>query len=219
LIDWCRHVLTPDTDFLDIGAHAGTYALSLAPHCRRVFAFEAQRMTFYQLCGGIAINHYRNVFPHHCALGEQPDMATLNITSPDGGGSTLDTQIPSKQQQKILGQELCHVKTLDSFVLYPTSIEAAVAQNVSAVVDLAASGGSARVGLIKIDVEGHELAVLRGARETIAKNGHPPILFEAWADPWYEAQKQELLQFIIKELKYSSIKQAPNTNNMFLAQK
>ena len=36
------------------------------------------------------------------------------------------------------------------------------------------------VGFLKIDVEGHELAVLRGARGTLAANDYPPILFESW---------------------------------------
>jgi FkbM family methyltransferase len=35
--------------------------------------------------------------------------------------------------------------------------------------------GLVDVGFLKIDVEGHELAVLRGANETIAKNR--PVVF------------------------------------------
>ena len=36
------------------------------------------------------------------------------------------------------------------------------------------------VGLIKIDVEMHEYEVLCGARETIERNGFPPIIFECF---------------------------------------
>jgi FkbM family methyltransferase len=193
LIQWCRQYLTPNTDLVDIGAHSGTYALNLSPCCRQVHAFEAQRMTYYQLCGGIALNQYANIWPHHCALGDEEGLALLNITSTDGGGSTLDQHIPTKQHQTVLRQESCLVKTLDSFKLF-----------------------EGKIGLIKIDVEGHELAVLRGAKETLAKNNHPPILFEAWPDEWYKPQKLELFQYITHQLKYT-IKPAPHSNNMFIA--
>jgi hypothetical protein len=36
------------------------------------------------------------------------------------------------------------------------------------------------IGFIKIDVEGHELQVLKGATETLKENNYPPILFESW---------------------------------------
>ena len=43
LIDWCRQFGASDKTFLDIGAHSGTYALSLAGVFDRVYAFEPQR--------------------------------------------------------------------------------------------------------------------------------------------------------------------------------
>jgi len=36
------------------------------------------------------------------------------------------------------------------------------------------------VGLLKIDVEGMEESVIRGARETLERSGWPPIQFECW---------------------------------------
>jgi hypothetical protein len=36
------------------------------------------------------------------------------------------------------------------------------------------------ISLIKIDVEGHELQVIKGAIETLKRNNYPPILFECW---------------------------------------
>jgi len=207
LITWCKQFLDLKTDILDIGAHSGTYSLSLSPFCRNVYAFEAQRMTYFQLCGGIALNQYHNVFPYHCALGETLSVAELHITSNDGGGSTLDKSIPLKQHQQVLRTETCKVLPLDTFKLFPSdSPSDSKTQEV-------------KIGLIKIDVEGHELAVLRGAKETIKRNGHPPLLFEAWADEWYQPQKQALFDYITQDLKYTSIKPLPHANNMFLAQK
>lgn len=45
------------------------------------------------------------------------------------------------------------------------------------------------IGFIKIDIEGHELAALTGAVNTIKENGYPPILIEIWpedASYWYD---------------------------------
>ena len=53
------------------------------------------------------------------------------------------------------------------------------------------------VKLIKIDVEGHELEVLRGGIETIKANNYPPIIFEAWTwKPWYQEKRKSLLEYL-----------------------
>jgi FkbM family methyltransferase len=196
LINWAKQFVNSKMDFIDIGAHAGTYALSLAPLCRHVYAFEPQRMTYFQLCGGIALNQYHNVFPSHCALGDEDGKVELNIVSRDGGGSTVNPEIAKEQKQIILRTETTSIKSLDSFALCPQT---------------------AKIGLIKIDVEGHELAVLKGAKETIIKHDRPPILFETWPDGRFQAQKKALFDYIYEVLKYEIIKAAPLCANMYVA--
>lgn len=55
--------------------------------------------------------------------------------------------------------------------------------------------------LIKIDVEGLELKVLKGGMRFLEKHGYPPILLEAWTNDWFEKDRRELLDFI-KQLGY-----------------
>lgn len=76
---------------LDIGAHSGTYTISLAENCKNVYSFEPQKMTFYSLCGSIALSNIKNVTCINTGLGseEQVGIQKLNIISLDGGGSTL----------------------------------------------------------------------------------------------------------------------------------
>lgn len=60
------------------------------------------------------------------------------------------------------------------------------------------------VGLIKVDVEGLEERVLRGAISTIIRNNYPPILFECWNVGYYgmTQEKHDSLFNFIKSLGY-----------------
>jgi FkbM family methyltransferase len=150
LIEWCKQFLKKDKVFLDIGAHSGTYSLSLADYCKEVWAFEPQKMTYYSLCGGVALSNKRNITCKQVGLGskDQVGYQNLNIVSNDGGGSSLHST------SGILCQETIEIVELDSL-----NIE--------------------NIGFIKIDVEENELFVLQGARETLRKSGWPTIIFES----------------------------------------
>lgn len=56
------------------------------------------------------------------------------------------------------------------------------------------------IGLIKIDVEGMEYHVLKGAKETLEKHNYPPILFELW-DVGYWGMDQERYDRLIDLLR------------------
>jgi FkbM family methyltransferase len=135
---------------LDIGAHSGTYSISLAEHCKHIYAFEPQKMTYYSLCGSVALSNITNVTCINYGLGsqEQIGVKTLNIISNDGGGSSLHNN-----NYNILKTEEIEIKTLDSF-------------NID------------NIGFIKIDVEDNELQVLEFAQNTLKKSNYPKILFE-----------------------------------------
>jgi len=173
LIEWCQQFCKKDKVFVDIGAHFGSYALSLAPYCKTVHAFECQRETYYQLCGGAAINAYWNIYSHHVALGaSNEEKVLININSVDGGGTSLLTN------DKPLETDYCSMRTLDSFDL----------ENIS---------------FLKIDAEGYEEFILRGAVKTLQRSDYPPFIFESWTDPKFVTQKESLHNFITNELQYN----------------
>jgi len=152
LIEWCIQFCDKNKNVLDIGAHSGTYSISLANYCKNVYAFEPQKMTFYSLCGSIALSGIKNVTCYKYGLGsiEQVGIQKLNIISLDGGGSTLH---PNNLNHTIIQQEDIEIRTLDSLNIYD-------------------------IGFIKIDVEDNELQVLLGGIETICRSNYPKILFE-----------------------------------------
>jgi len=152
LIEWSKQFCSTNSTFLDIGAHTGTYTISLSKHCKRVVSFEPQQMTYYALCGSVAMSNLRNVQCLQVGLGspDQVGISTLNIVSNDGGGSSI-------HGQPILGQEAIVIQTLDH---------------------VAQCYGISNVGFVKIDVEGNEYDVLLGAEHTLQASNYPPILFE-----------------------------------------
>jgi hypothetical protein len=151
LIEWVKQLCSKDKIFLDIGAHTGTYGISLAPYCKEVHCFEPQKMTFYALCGSVALSNMQNITCHRFGLGSESQMGpiSLKIVSNDGGGSSIHAS-----SDKVIREETIQIITLDSMKLE-------------------------NIGFIKMDVEENELYVLQGARETLIKSNYPKILFES----------------------------------------
>jgi FkbM family methyltransferase len=172
---------------LDIGSHTGTYGLSLSYYSKEVHCFEPQKMTYYALCGGVSLSDVRNINCINVALGSEEQIRTcengkitLKIRSKDGGGSSL-----KDLGDKILTTEMVDIRTLDSF-------------NIN------------NVGFIKIDVEGNELEVIKGGKETIKANNNPVILFES------NDHDEVLFNYLMSEFGYKIIK-VTGISNMYLA--
>jgi FkbM family methyltransferase len=166
---------------LDIGANLGSYSVPLALDFPQLefHAFEPQRVIFYQLCANIVINRLDNVYSHNYGLSSHTGKLSVVMpeycTDQNIGGFSLDDEVRNEEGDWLLNAgktEDVELKTLDSLDYN-------------------------NVRLIKIDVEGLELEVLKGATQTIIKNGYPPIIFEAWTyKPWYMQKREELFNFI-----------------------
>jgi FkbM family methyltransferase len=165
---------------LDIGANLGTFCLPLAKKISKheYHAFEPQRIVYYQLCANTFINGLDSVHCHNFGLSDKEER--LVLTMPDYaketniGAFSIDQEVREKEYEcKTEGvKEQLVVHTLDS-------------------------GAHKNVRLIKIDVEGHELEVLKGGIETIKANNYPPIIFEAWTwKPWYQEKRKELFDYL-----------------------
>jgi len=145
-----------DPVILDIGANIGVHALffsGLAGARGRVHAFEAQRIVFQMLMGNLALNSIENVHGHCMALGKAP--GTLKLPPVDYnrpwnfGGMGLMKANPDPQ-------------------FAPGSPESAAADR-NETIPLATldSLKFERVDFIKLDVEGMEEDVLRGAARSL----------------------------------------------------
>jgi FkbM family methyltransferase len=190
LIEWCQQYLSPNGTFIDVGAHMGTYSIILSSYCKQVYSFEPQGSTFECLNQGINANKITNIITHNVGIGSKEEMLSLSHVSEDGGGSSLLNNISDMTGLKTLSQEVVDVVPLDSYEIN-------------------------NINLIKIDVEGFELEVLKGAVKTLERNNYPPILFEAWPNEWYQEQREELIDYA-KGLGYN-IHKVGGSDNMYLA--
>jgi FkbM family methyltransferase len=189
----------PDGLVLDIGANLGTFCVPLARKIPKLkfHAFEPQRIIGYQLGANVIINSLDNVFINTVALSDKYDI--LNPIMPDYsvesniGAFSIDAEVRKNDYE-------CNSRgVIQEIVTYPLD-------------DFVFTD----VKLIKIDVEGHELEVLQGAKMTIEENNYPPIIFEAWTwKPWYQEKRQEVFKHLtdlgykIRELGENNLAQHP----------
>jgi FkbM family methyltransferase len=155
--------LQPGERAIDVGANVGWHTLAMSARVGasgRVDAFEPNPTTRARLTSMIQANGLTQVHVHAEALADCE--GDLGFDAPDAGhvwdGTGHLTRAAGARQSVAC-------TTLDGFV----------------------GAQGARVALVKIDVEGWELSVLRGAARTLAAHA-PAILFEY--DPAYLGRSQ-----------------------------
>ena len=197
-IDWSVNTFSDkNKEVIDIGAHIGMYTVEFAKKCKRVHSFECSPKSFNYLCANIALRQCDYVVnKYNVALSDKEGITPYYIRDKyDGGGNGISS-IPN---DVINGVPTINVvtKTLDSFNL-------------------------TNINFIKIDVEGHEESVLRGAVKTLEENDYPKMLFESWPERMESlnipAKKiRKSLFSYIESLEYKII--PLTTDDMFLAER
>ncbi len=133
----------------DLGANIGDHTVPLARHVGDrgfVFAFEPQRVIFQMLCANVALNDLVNVDCIHAAVGAEP-------------GTVLIPEIDYSAEANYGGIEV-------SSFTEGRPVPRIVLDDFTAV---------RRADLVKIDVEGMEADVLRGARRFLER--FRPVLY------------------------------------------
>jgi FkbM family methyltransferase len=135
---------------VDVGANKGQWSGAMLEAARQsgrladldLHAFEPSSYTFARLSEALGeerVNLYR------VALGDKPGSATLYVVAPAAGTNSL---YEAREAPDGATTESVTTTTLDSFAHHT---------------------GLSHLTLVKIDTEGHDLAVLRGARKLFAE--------------------------------------------------
>ena len=154
---WIAEVCTPDTVFVDVGANIGYFTCLAASRIGRggrgqVHAFEPNPRLADLLRRNLQINwSMAPVTFHQCAVADKAGTAHLYVPEGAAANGTLSPPRP-----KLAGTGI----TVDA-----ARLDDLIAPDV--VVDL-----------LKIDVEGHEFGVLRGAQAVLARSPDIRIVME-----------------------------------------
>jgi FkbM family methyltransferase len=151
-----RRFLREGDTFLDVGANVGIISLAASRWvgaAGRVYAFEPSRREFDNLVDTLERNAVTNVRPLPLAVTARSGSAELRVASASHAGlNTLGDAFPYEGVD-VHSLERVNTTTLDEF---------AEAERI------------ARIAVIKLDVEGAELAALTGARRVLGE--HRPVL-------------------------------------------
>jgi FkbM family methyltransferase len=149
--------LQPSADergiFVDVGANIGLYTIALSKLFQRCVAVEANPHTYQILLANLALKGLDNVTA--MCVGASDHSAETNIYVPINGNLGWATLNADHHKVEVKPVPVTLKPLDDIVVLEPNE----------------------RVALIKIDVEGHEMAVLQGAQRILQRD-HPAVLFE-----------------------------------------
>jgi FkbM family methyltransferase len=146
-------LLKPGMVFMDIGANMGQYSLlasRIVGDAGAVHSFEPSPTMYPWLMQNVRLNKADNVQTNRLGLSDCEKIVTLYLSNPKNQGAT------SMRPQYNFSGKTAEVKclTLDAYL---------------------AHRGIGKVDVMKIDVEGAELEVFRGAEKLLTGN-HPPSM-------------------------------------------
>jgi len=175
--DMMVRMLEPTDTFIDCGAHIGWFTIIGAELCKQVYSFEAEKANYECLVGNINLNGLKNVKAFNNAVGDECKEVELYVNLDNDGGHALwdvshhPFNKKTKEQKTLQKLEMV---TLDSCIDEP-------------------------VKLIKIDTEGCELMVVKGA-ENLIKKYSPMIILEMNDSAFIEMgyTKSELIEYLEK---------------------
>lgn len=166
----------PDKASIDVGANKGVYSYAMLKNSGEVHSFEPHPKMYKMMVGfvGDRVKHYQ------MALSNKSGTAQLHLLKSDHGysnmGGSLNAQTPRNDK--------------------PNAGSIAVDVEAKRLDDC----GIKDVGFMKVDVEGFEMEVLEGARDTMAKY-RPNLLVEV-ENLHNRTPLQDRIGFICKEYGY-----------------
>ncbi len=152
----CKY-LTKDDVFFDIGSNMGLFSLYASEpvgNKGKIYAFEPTKGIYKRLTENVELNGIKNITTINKGLSDKKGILNLNIS--DNGHDAWNS-FAKISDEYYKSTENVEVTTLDLFV---------------------EENGIKEINLIKLDVEGWELFVLKGGESIIKKSPNTVLLVE-----------------------------------------
>ena len=155
-MDVCRSYLKSDSAVIEVGAHIGSHTVLLSELCSdgRIYSFEMQKLMFQLLNANLLLNTCKNVYAYMEAVSNENKVDIIG-------------EVDYARMEKFNSGLASLNKFKEAYPSYPIntiSLDTKFAE-------------IKKLDLIKIDAEGHEVSILKGAKEII-KTFKPMILTE-----------------------------------------
>lgn len=145
-------LIRPDMVVADVGANIGLTAMLFSQLARKTFAFEPAPSTFALLQANLDTNKISNVEAHNIGMGDKPEQQTITFASSNRSGGFVSDTLKLDAGHV---SETIRLETLDRFF----------------------HDSADKPDFIKLDVEGFEPRVLRGAGALLARQ-KPTVVLE-----------------------------------------
>ena len=149
LVDLMLDMVGPDDLVLDLGAHIGTFALAAAAAGCSVLAVEASSDNAALLRASASANGFRHLRVVAAAVGDHPGWVDFCARGPWGHVATPAVDLPRQTVLAVTIDELLTELALPD------------------------------PAFVKMDIEGSEVAALRGMRRLLERDDAPPVLYES----------------------------------------
>lgn len=160
-------ILRPGMNVLDIGAHIGYYALHAARTVGprgHVFAFEPAPDNYALLSENVRLNHLQKIVTaENLAVSDRSQTLQIHLSETNTG----DHRIYATRDQ-------------DDAMFNRNRPRATREIQAVAIDEYLGAKQFPRVDAVKLDVQGAEMNVLRGMKETLTRNPEIILFFEYW---------------------------------------
>jgi FkbM family methyltransferase len=169
--DYFKPYIKEDTTILDCGAYVGSHTILMKKLNRNndIFVFEMMPEHYKIIQDNIKLNNFDNILTFNFALGEKIDRIKLPNINYNKNNNYGGIGFHSDKDNNI-DMTLINLDYIIPFIRKPVSF-------------------------MKVDVEGNELNLLRGAKELITKY-KPIIEIEIWKNKYEELINSDIWKYL-----------------------